>query len=80
MPKERLNLLVERTAIERGRRYSEAHRTSISRLVSDFLSRLPVGEQPHEEALTPTVQRLLGAARGAEREEYRRHLIEKYGR
>ncbi|MSR22347.1 MAG: toxin-antitoxin system protein [Gemmatimonadetes bacterium] len=80
MGKERLHLSVERVAIERGRRYSELHRTSISKLVHDFLSSLPVDEDGRRARLTPAVRRLLGvAAGGADVEDYRRHLLEKYG-
>lgn len=81
MPKERLNLSVERAAIERGRRYSKVHRTSISELVNDFLSTLPVEEEDGAAKLTPTVRQLLGIASGGpDLEEYRRHVLEKYGR
>jgi hypothetical protein len=62
MEKERLNLLIDRAAIERARRYSRLHRTSISRLVSEFLSRLPVEEESGHAVLTPIVRRVLGIA------------------
>src|SRR6185503_4032080 len=57
--KERVNLLLERGAIERARRYSERHDTSISSLVSEFLSRLPADESEGSAGndLTPTVRR-----------------------
>lgn len=81
MPKERLNLSVDRAAIERGRRYSRLHRTSISQLVNEFLSSLPVDEGSQGEKLTSTVRELLGiAVGGPDLEEYRRHVLEKYGR
>lgn len=81
MAKERINLLLDRDAIERARRYSERHETSISALVSGFLARLPEVESAAESELTPTVRRLLGAASGGpDREEYRRHLLEKHRR
>lgn len=78
--KARLNLSIERAALDRGRRYSELHGTSISRLVNDFLAGLPLEEVTSDEELTPTVTRLLGVAeRGPDRDEYRRHLLEKHG-
>lgn len=81
MPKERINLLLDREAIRRGKRYSQLHETSVSKLVSDFLSNLPVDDKPPTSELTPTVRRLLGiAAGGPDLEDYRRHLLEKYGR
>lgn len=73
------NLSLDPEAVERGERYSALHSTSISQLVSDFLSRLPLDDA--EPELTPAVRRLLGAAAGeGDREDYRRHLLEKYGR
>lgn len=81
MAKDRINLSIERSAVERGRRYSKLHGTSISKLVSDFLSSLPGDEGNGGERLTPTVKRLLGvAAGGPSREDYRRYLLDKYGR
>jgi len=79
MSKQRLNITVDPDIIERARRYTQRHNTSISRLVTEFLAHLPTGDES-EETLTPTVRRLLGVARGAgDREDYRRHLEEKYG-
>ena len=80
MPKKRLNITIERTTFEHARRYSERHKTSISRLVGEFLSQLPGEEEEGGRKVTPTVSRLLGVARGGpDREDYRRHLREKYG-
>ena len=79
MSKQRLNITVDPAVIERARRYTERHNTSISRLVTAFLSRLPDEGVPEE--LTPTVKRLLGVARGGpDRQDYRDHLVDKYGR
>ena len=81
MPKERLNLLIDQSAIAKARRYSHRHATSISRLVSDFLAGLPVEEGVDASELSPAVQRLRGLARGGpDREDHRRHLLEKHGR
>ena len=80
MSKQRLNITVDPAVIERARHYTQRHNTSISRLVNEFLSQLPV-KHDSEESLTPTVRRLLGVAKGGvDREDYRRHLVEKYGR
>ena len=81
MPKERINLLIHEAAIERARRYSRKHSTSISKLVSDYLAGLPGEEDVGAQALTPTVRRLLGLAAGADvdRDDYREHLYRKYG-
>jgi hypothetical protein len=81
VPKITKNLLLDREAVARGERYSRRHQTTLSRLVSDFLARLPQGETGAE--LTPAVSRLLGAGvNGAARigrENYRAHLSRKYG-
>ncbi len=80
MPKQSLNLTVERDSLERGQRYSRRHGVSISKLVDDFLAHLPVDEEP-PESLTPDVRSLIGIGAGeADQESYRRHLLEKYGR
>lgn len=79
MSKQRLNITVDPEVLDRARRYTDRHRTSISRLVTEFLSHLP-DEGDTDDRFTPTVRRLLGVARGGpDREEYRRHLVEKYG-
>ncbi len=81
MAKERLNLLLDRSAIDRGKRYGQLHGTSVSQLVGDFLSKLPLPGEPGGDDLTPTVRRLLGVASGeADHDDYHRYLLEKYGR
>lgn len=78
VPKKRLNITLDHETAERARRYTRRHNTSISRLVGEFLSQLPDDEKDSE--LTPVVKRLRGIAeRGPDREEYRRHLLDKYG-
>lgn len=79
MAKRRLNITVDHETVERARRYSRRHNTSISYLVEEFLSRLPDIDSD-DDALSPSVKGLLGIARGGPgRDEYRRHLVEKYG-
>jgi hypothetical protein len=63
MPKKRLNITLDHETAERARRYTQRHNTSISRLVGEFLSRLP-DSQEKSSALTPAVRRLLGIAEG----------------
>ena len=79
MPKITKNLSLDSEAVERGERYSRLHSTSLSRLVSDFLSRLPLDEDQPD--LSPTVRRLLGVAKGGpDVDAYHEYLYEKYGR
>ena len=80
MSRERINLSLDRDAIERGRRYSQKHDTSISRLVSEYLAGLPADAEAGPAELTPGVRRLLGvAAGGGDRKAYREYLYQKYG-
>jgi hypothetical protein len=83
MAKTAKNLYLDPGVVEHGERYGRLHGTSLSRLVSDFLRALPLG--PARD-LSPAVRRLIGAGvpRGREvsaagSEEYREHLMEKYG-
>ncbi|MEX0892493.1 MAG: DUF6364 family protein [Gemmatimonadota bacterium] len=76
MAARKLTLSVDEQVIERARRYSQLHNTSISRLVSTFLAQLPV--EPDEE--TPIVRRLRGILPvEADVREHKGYLDEKYG-
>lgn len=80
MPKRSFNMYLDESSIARAERYSERHGTSVSKLVDEFLAHLPEGETGQERSLTPTVERLLGVAKGdIDRDDYRRYLLEKYG-
>jgi len=74
------NLSLEPDAIERGQRYGRLHGKNLSQLVNDFLRALPL-EPVRQRDLSPLVRRLRGAAAGGQtdREDYREHLIRKYG-
>lgn len=79
MPITKLTLSVDEAVVERAREYSRRHGTSISQLVSRFLSALP--PSPHEAEYTPTVRRLLGILPpDADIADYHRYLEEKYDR
>ena len=73
---KKLTLTVEEDVIEKARRYSTEHGTSISRLVTEFLARLPTGESRY----TPTVERLIGVLPpDVDAAEYYEHLRDKHG-
>jgi len=77
MSRKKLTLSVDEQVIERARRYSRRHNTSISQLVSNYLALLDANEGA--EAYSPTVRRLLGILPSDTNvEEYHRHLEEKY--
>ncbi len=72
------NLTLDSEAARKGERYSKQKGTSVSQIVSDFLSRLP---DDNEGQLSPAVGRLLGVARGrADESDYRRYLEKKYSK
>lgn len=72
------NLTLDPEAVKRGERYSRRKGTSVSQIVSDFLSRLP---DDGDSKLSPAVGRLLGIARGkGDEEAYRRYLEKKYAK
>lgn len=78
MALKKLTLSVEEDTIERARRYTRQHHTSISRLVTEFLSGLPVSGK---RRYSPTVRRLLGVLpSNVNLAGYRRHLEKKHGR
>lgn len=76
MPKTKLTLSVERRIIERAKRYSRRNDTSVSELVSQFLSSLE--EEDGDSA--PITARLVGAlAPEGSIDEYHEYLDKKYG-
>lgn len=76
MAATKLTLLVEKRVIERAKRYTKRHRTTISRLVSHLLENLP---NDGEGKLPASIQRLVGVLpESASRTEHREHLRKKY--
>jgi hypothetical protein len=80
MSKRNKNLSLDEEAVRRGEEYSQLHATSVSRLVNDFLSSLPVDLDEDQKKLSPAVRRLLGLASGqGGNDAYRSWLTRKYG-
>lgn len=79
--KKPTNLTLDPEAVTRGERFGRRHGTSLSQLVTGFLYSLPADEDTLPQ-LTPPVRRLYGLAAGGttDRDAYRHHLVEKYGR
>ncbi len=75
MTRKKLTLSVDEAAIRRARRYSERHGTSVSELVSRFLSSL--GDGPDVES--PLVSKLRGILPSdTSIEEYHRYVADKH--
>lgn len=74
--KKKLTLSVDEGVIERARRYSTRHNTSISQLVTTYLNQL---DAPSDAMMAPWVQRIRGILPSETSvADYRRHLEEKH--
>lgn len=81
MGKTKLTLTVDREVVEGAKRLAEQQATSVSSLVEEYLRRISVPNTRSAARLPPLVSRLRGLGRpSGGRQEYRRHLEEKYGR
>jgi hypothetical protein len=76
--RKKLTLSVDADVIERARRYSKRHQTSISQLVTNYLSQLDASSS---EKFSPSVRRLLSILpTSVSEEEYYQHLDEKHSK
>lgn len=79
MEKRKLTVRVPTDVLEGAKQYARENRTSLTRLVSEYLRQLT----PQGDFLTdaPIVRRLAGTlSRDVSVEDYREYLEEKYGR
>ena len=76
----KLTLRLDEELIVKAKAYAERSGKSVSGLVSDYFSML-TGDQPPVFEITPRVHALLGVLEGADvdEEDYKRHLLRKYG-
>ena len=80
MAKRKLTLTVDEDVVARAHAYSEARRTSISQLVTDYLGALARTGENDEDVYTPAVRRLLGILPATVTVDvYHQHLADKYG-
>lgn len=77
----KLTLRLDDRLIRRAKAYARRSGTSVSQLVADLFARLQATDAESPETLSPAVRSLAGALRGydLDREDYRKHLIEKHG-
>lgn len=78
MERAKLTVRAPRLLLERAKRYAEAHDTTLTRLVTEYLCRLGT----HDDGLAdaPVVRRLSGVdSRDVGAEEHREHLWRRYG-
>lgn len=78
MEMTKLTIRIPVHVLERAKAYAESNDTSITRLVSQYLSRLPAEDSYLENA--PIVRSLIGVlSPDTTVEDYWRHIEEKYG-
>jgi hypothetical protein len=76
--KARLTVRVPAGVLEGAKRYAQENRTSLTRLVSEYLRRLTVQGDPLADA--PIVQRLSGTlSQDVSVKDYTEYLERKYG-
>lgn len=77
MEQTKLTVRVDRRWVEPAKAYAARHRTSLSRLISEYLRLLALPEDEEEEA--PIVARLKGILPSdVDRSEHARYLEEKH--
>ena len=78
--KAKLTLSVDRKTLERSKRYARKKKTSISRLIENYLNRLTMSEQ--KEKYSPITQSLIGIIKLPKdydyKKDYARHLAKKH--
>lgn len=78
MEMTKLTIRIPTDVLERAKSFAEVNHTSVSRLVSHYLSRLPIEDDFLKDA--PIVRSLIGALSPETTvEDYWRYIDEKYG-
>lgn len=78
MEMTKLTIRVPITVLERAKEYAENNQTSVTRLISQYLSQLPVENDYLQDA--PIVRSLIGILSPETTiEDYWRYIEEKYG-
>jgi Family of unknown function (DUF6364) len=79
MKDSRLTVRVPRNLLEEAREYARENRTTLTRLVSEYLRQLAARRDPLADA--PIGRRLSGSlSQKVSLEDYKEHLEDKYGR
>jgi hypothetical protein len=75
----KLTVRVPRKLLENAKRYASAHNTTLTKLVSAYLERIPTEAESLDNA--PVVRGLTGIlSTDVSVDDYKKHLEEKYGR
>jgi hypothetical protein len=77
MTQSKLTIVVERRWVEPAKRYAARHRTSLSKLISEYLRVLAADEQATTE--TPVLDRMTGILpKEVSKDEHKQHLDAKH--
>ena len=76
MTNTKLTLSLDDEVIAVAKRYAKEHDTSISQMVENYLRRWTM--KPELREIGPITASLIGVAKGADPDDYKRHLLEKY--
>jgi replicative DNA helicase len=76
----KLTLRLEEDLVRRAKRLAKKRGKSVSKIVADYFTLFAAEKKKPEEKLSPIVQSLKGALRGAaiDVQDYHKHLEEKY--
>jgi len=76
----KLTLSVDEKVVGGAKRYAARQRTSVSRLVEQYLRLLAKGSETDRNAMPPILARWRGLLKGSrlDVQDYRRHLERKY--
>jgi hypothetical protein len=78
MEMTKLTIRVPTVVLDRAKQYAKSNQTSVTRLVSQYLSQLPIQDDYLQDA--PIVQSLIGILSPETTvEDYWRYIDEKYG-
>ncbi len=75
--KTKLTVRVDRAALDRAKRYAALNKTSLSKLISDFLGVLDADSGPPQAPILRKLTGILPAEASAE--DHRAYLAKKYG-
>ena len=79
MGTKKMTVRVPKDLLERAKKYARENDTTLTRLITVYLSQLSVENDPIADA--PIVRRLSGSlSQQVNLDDYRQHLEDKYGR
>ena len=72
----KLTLSVAPTVVSRAKRYAKQNGLSLSRMVEAYLASISLPQPPKK--MPPVLRSLRGILKGADPEDYKKHLTAKY--